>query len=156
MQHTAPAVTSRDRKQENMIADQFGRIFDYIRISVIEHCNLRCIYCMPEEGVNFVPRAELLTANEIKRILEVLSKIGIRKVRFTGGEPLLRHDFIEILMNTVKIDNIKSVHMTTNGILLEEMAEDLRSSGLYGLNISLDTLDRDKFFKLSSHTFAKM
>jgi cyclic pyranopterin phosphate synthase len=149
MQDTAPAVSSRDRKQENSIIDQFGRIFDYLRISVIEHCNLRCVYCMPEEGVNFVPRTELLTTDEIQRILKVLSKIGLRKVRFTGGEPLLRNDIVEIIKCAVKIDNIKSVHMTTNGILLGQMAEDLRLSGLYGLNVSLDTLDKDKFFKIS-------
>ena len=124
MKHTEPVVPTRDRKTDNSIVDRFGRVFNYIRISVIEHCNLRCIYCMPEEGINFVKRAELLTANEIQRILEVLSKIGIRKVRFTGGEPLLRDDIIEILTNTVKIDTIQSVHMTTNGILLEQMAQD--------------------------------
>jgi len=149
MQDTAPDVSTSDGKQENIIKDQFGRIFDYIRISVIEHCNLRCIYCMPEEGVNFVPRAELLTNDEIQRILGVLSKIGLRKVRFTGGEPLLRNDIIEIIENAVKIDNIESVHMTTNGILLEQMAQNLRQSGLNGLNVSLDTLDKDKFYKIS-------
>ena len=90
-----------------------------------------------------------MTTDEIQRIIEVLSKIGLRKVRFTGGEPLLRKDIIEIVRNAIKVKNIKSVHMTTNGILLEKMAQDLRLSGLYGLNVSLDTLDEDKFFKIS-------
>ena len=142
-------VITKIKPQEKLINDQFGRTFDYLRISVIEHCNLRCIYCMPEDGVNFVPRSDLLTPAEIQRIIKVLSQFGVKKVRFTGGEPLLRNDIIEIIKNTVSIKDIQSVHLTTNGIRLEQMAQNLRLSGLSGINVSLDTLDPDKFFKIS-------
>ncbi|MEE9166173.1 MAG: GTP 3',8-cyclase MoaA [Candidatus Neomarinimicrobiota bacterium] len=131
------------------IIDQHGRLFDYVRIAVNERCNLRCIYCLPEEGIDFLPSEQLLTSQEIIRIVHILAQLQVTKVRFTGGEPLLRKDMAHLVSQASITPGIESVHITTNGLLLSEYANDLYKAGLHGINISLDTMDRQKFLKIT-------
>ena len=129
--------------------DGFGRTIDYVRISVTDRCNLRCVYCMPEEGVEFVPHEDILTYEEIVRICRALASLGIRKVKVTGGEPLLRKE-IEILIRELKrIDGIQEITMTTNGCLLEEKALSLKQAGLSSVNVSLDALNPKRFAEIA-------
>ena len=136
------------RNINNNILDQYGRIFDYARISVNEKCNLRCLYCMPEDGINFLPNDKLLNLKEFKFIIKVLSESGIKKIRFTGGEPLLNKDIFSLIDYSFKT-GVKSVYLTTNGLLLNQKAKQLKESGLTGINISLDTLDHQKFIQIT-------
>ena len=126
------------------LQDKHGRTFDYVRIAVIEQCNLRCTYCMPEEGVQFKEKDMVLRTNEIQRVITTLSRMGIKKVRYTGGEPLMRSDIVELVEFAANTPGIKGVHLTTNGLLFPRYAKDLRKAGLTGVNISLDSLDSDK------------
>lgn len=126
--------------------DNFNREIDYLRISVIDRCNLRCIYCMPEEGIkNLLPHNEILTYEEILKIVEIGVDIGIKKIRITGGEPLLRKDIIGFIERIAKIQGIKDIGITTNGILLKKYVQDLYNAGLKRVNVSLDSLDSEKF-----------
>ena len=100
------------------ISDRFGRTFNYLRLAVNEYCNLRCIYCMPEEGVPFKNKRKFLTTEEIFKIIGIMSDMGVSKIRFTGGEPLLRKDIPDLVRYATKISNMNSVHLTTNGLLL--------------------------------------
>ena len=127
------------------IRDRFGRVFDYLRIAVTDRCNLRCVYCMPEGGVDFAPHDRILRTNEVLRVIRVASKLGVRKVRYTGGEPLARSDILELVEGAVRTEGIETVHLTTNGVLLAALAKPLRKAGLHGVNISLDTLDPERF-----------
>ena len=131
------------------ITDQFGRVFNYVRIAINERCNLRCVYCMPEEGVDFLPSEELLRTDEIKRLISIFSINGVRKIRFTGGEPLLHKEIIDMIHYSSQIKGIDSIHLTTNGLLLDELALPLFEAGLKGINISLDTLDHKKFERIT-------
>ncbi len=131
------------------LQDRHGRTFDYVRIAVIEQCNLRCTYCMPEEGVQFKEKDMVLRTDEILRVVELLARMGVRKVRYTGGEPLVRPDILEIVQRTVRTPGVKAVHMTTNGLLFPRYAEQLREAGLTGVNISLDSLDKEKFEQIT-------
>ena len=131
------------------IIDRFGRSFNYLRLALNEQCNLRCIYCMPEEGIDFRSEDKLLTTEEIFRLIKLTSKMGVSKIRFTGGEPLLRKDLSELVQFAHQCKGIESVHLTTNGLLLSKRIEELEKSGLSGINISLDTLDTDKFKKIT-------
>ncbi len=131
------------------LQDRFGRTFDYVRIAVTEKCNLRCTYCMPEEGVDFQGREKILSAEETLRAISILARMGVKKVRFTGGEPLVRKDIIELVSGAASTPGIKSVHLTTNGLLFDRYAERLREAGLTGVNISLDTFDAEKFLKIT-------
>ena len=131
------------------LQDRFGRTFDYVRIAVTEKCNLRCTYCMPEEGVDFQGREKILSADEMIRIIGVLARMGIKKVRYTGGEPLVRKDIVDLVRGAVATPGIKAVHMTTNGLLFDRYADDLLAAGLTGVNISLDTLDAEKFVAIT-------
>lgn len=126
------------------LIDQFGRLHDSLRISVTDRCNIRCFYCMPEEPTEFVPPARQLTFDQIVRFVNVAKKLGITKLRLTGGEPLLRSDLpklIERLCHSGFVD----VALTTNGVLLERFAQPLYDAGLRRLNIHVDTLDRERF-----------
>ena len=134
------------------LQDRHGRTFDYVRIAVIEQCNLRCTYCMPEEGVDFKDRDMVLRTDEIQRIIEVLASMGVRKVRFTGGEPTVRPDIVDIVAAAAKTPGVKATHLTTNGLLFPRYAEDLRAAGLKGVNISLDSLDAEKFERITRRT----
>ena len=148
-QHIHPLVADRGISSDPPITDKFGRTFNYLRLAVNEHCNLRCIYCMPEEGAPFLDQAQLLSTNEIKIILRAMSDLGVKKVRFTGGEPLLRKDIIDLIKYSSQRSIFESVHITTNGLLLSNYIDQLEQAGLNGINISLDTLDAEKFKKIT-------
>jgi len=127
------------------ISDTFGRKFDYLRLAVNEQCNLRCIYCMPSEGISLQKKDKLLTTDEIQRLLLLANDLGVSKIRFTGGEPLLRKDIFDLISFSKNLSGVESVHLTTNGIFLSKHISVLESVELSGLNISLDTLDSEKF-----------
>lgn len=125
--------------------DPFGRNINYLRISVTDLCNLRCRYCMPEEGIPKLSRKDILTVEEIAEIAKVFVKLGINKVRLTGGEPLVRRGILDIVEKIGKLDGLKDLAMTTNGVLLKKYAKELKLRGLKRVNISLDTLNEDKY-----------
>ncbi|MBX4262317.1 GTP 3',8-cyclase MoaA [Clostridium estertheticum] len=125
--------------------DSHGRNINYLRISVTDRCNLRCIYCMPEEGMKKLEHVDILRFEEILKIVKVSEKLGINKVRYTGGEPLVMKDIDKLIYETSKLQGIEDISITTNGILLGDMASDLKKAGLKRVNISLDTLDDVKF-----------
>ncbi|HIA26941.1 MAG TPA: GTP 3',8-cyclase MoaA [Planctomycetes bacterium] len=127
-----------------MPLDQFDREIDYLRISVMDRCNLRCTYCMPLEGLRFLPPDELLTAEEISKIASAAIDVGFRKFRITGGEPTLRRDLVEIIAGIRSVAPDADLSMTTNGVLLPRLAADLASVGLDRVNIHLDSLDEKR------------
>lgn len=129
--------------------DKFGRSIDYLRISVTDRCNLRCIYCMPEDGIKLCPHNEILSYEEIITLVKVFTKIGISKVRITGGEPLIRRNLPYLISKISEFNEIKDIALTTNGILLKQFIGDLVKAGLKRVNISLDTLKPDKFEKIT-------
>ena len=129
--------------------DKYGRNIDYLRISLTDRCNLRCIYCMPEEGVKSLSHAEILTYDEILRICRCGAELGIRKIKLTGGEPLVRKGCASLAGQIKAIPGIEKVTLTTNGILLEEQLDDLLKAGIDAINISLDTLDPELFKKVA-------
>ena len=125
--------------------DTYGRGIDYLRISLTDRCNLRCIYCMPEEGVAFKAHDNILRIEEIVEFTRRAAKAGIRKVRLTGGEPLVRKGVVDLIASIDAIPEIEDISLTTNGLLLPSMAPDLKEAGLSRVNISLDTLDPVQF-----------
>ncbi|MBN1367061.1 MAG: GTP 3',8-cyclase MoaA [Dehalococcoidales bacterium] len=127
------------------LSDSFQRPINYLRISVTDRCNLRCVYCMPEEGIPFLNHAEILTFEEINRIIEVAAELGITKVRITGGEPLVRLGLTSLIRMITRIKTIEDIALTTNGILLAEKAAELKAAGLKRVNISIDTLRPERF-----------
>lgn len=135
----------RDGLMLTALTDSYGRKHSYLRVSLTERCNLRCTYCMPEEGVELTPSPELLTANEIERLVRLFANAGITKVRLTGGEPTLRKDLNDIVSKIAAVPGIQHVGITTNGIKLARILPQLRESGLSLLNISLDTLRPSRF-----------
>src|SRR5574341_2256036 len=128
--------------------DRFGREINYLRISVIDHCNLRCVYCMPLRGLKFIPSQELLTAAEIELVARSAVGLGFRKFRLTGGEPTLRPEIVEIVSRIAAIDGAEDVAMTTNAILLPRMAAAPKKAGLRRINIHVDTLNPDRLKRL--------
>lgn len=131
------------------LVDTFGRIHRDLRISVTDRCNIRCFYCMPAGAVQFKPRSELLTFEEIERFVRVLAEMGINKLRLTGGEPLVRHGLPRLVVKLAAVPGIEDIAITTNGLLLSDQAQALRDAGLNRLNISLDTLDANRFREIS-------
>lgn len=131
-----------------MAIDRFGRNIHYLRISLTDHCNLRCVYCMPED-ITFRPNAELMQDDEILTLTRLFASLGIDKIRLTGGEPTIRQHVVEIVDGITSIEGIKSVSMTTNGLLLSKLAKPLKDAGLERVNISIDTLDPKKFHRLT-------
>ncbi len=127
-----------------MLADRFGRRHTYLRLGLTERCNLRCVYCMPAEGVPLTPTARMLSTDEIERLARVLVGAGIEKVRLTGGEPLARKDAVDVVARIGRL-GLRSLAMTTNGLLLESRLPDLQAAGLTDLTVSLDTLRADRF-----------
>lgn len=125
--------------------DTYQRNIDYLRISVTDQCNLRCVYCMPEYGVESLLKEEILTAEEILQVCKAATKLGICKIKITGGEPLVRTGIVELVRQIKKLEGIQQVTLTTNGVRLAEFAEPLQQVGLDGVNISLDSLNREKF-----------
>ena len=129
--------------------DTHGRTIDYLRISLTDRCNFRCIYCMPEEGVDQLSHKDILRFGEIVEIARVAAQMGIKRLRLTGGEPLVRKGVERLVRELKDIPGIESIAMTTNGVLLPRMAESLRRAGLSRVNISLDTLDPDQFKRIT-------
>jgi cyclic pyranopterin phosphate synthase len=125
--------------------DKQGRNINYLRISVTDRCNLRCIYCMPEEGIKSLRHEDIMRFEDILKIVKVAASLGINKIRYTGGEPLVMKDIDKLIYETSRLPGIDDIAITTNGILLSDMAEDLKMAGLKRVNISLDTLSKDKF-----------
>ncbi len=128
-----------------MLFDNHGRQINYVRIAVTDRCNLRCFYCMPEEGIVYMPKKDLLTFEEIVRLVSLLATMGISKVRFTGGEPFVRKDFIYLVNRISKVPGITNIHLTTNGVLTAPYITDLVKGGVKSVNLSLDTLDKERF-----------
>ncbi len=136
--------------------DNHGRPINYLRLAVTDRCNLRCFYCMPEEGIKYLPKKELLTFEEIERLIVLLAQMGISKVRLTGGEPFVRTDLMQLIRSIVKIDGIKDLHITTNGVLTTPHVEELKSLGIASVNLSMDTLDRERSKRITRRDeFAK-
>jgi cyclic pyranopterin phosphate synthase len=131
------------------LVDGFGRRHDNLRISLTDRCNIRCFYCMPEEKPVFVPRKEILTYEEILRFVRVAAGLGIEKIRLTGGEPLVRRDVDQLVREIVRLPGIRDVALTTNGLLLAGQAPALRAAGLRRVNVHLDTLDPERFRRIS-------
>jgi len=131
-----------------MSIDRFGRRIHYLRISLTDHCNLRCVYCMPED-MTFRPNAELMQDDEIMQLVNLFASLGFDKIRLTGGEPTVRANIVDIVRGIAQTPGVRSLSMTTNGVLLKRLAQPLAQAGLQRVNISIDTLDAEKFRRLT-------
>jgi cyclic pyranopterin phosphate synthase len=131
-----------------MAIDRFGRIIHYLRISLTDHCNLRCIYCMPEDQT-FRPSTELMQDDEVLKLTHLFASLGFDKIRLTGGEPTVRANIVEIIRGIASTPGIRNVSMTTNGVLLARLADQLAKAGLKRVNVSIDTLNPEKFKRLT-------
>lgn len=131
------------------LVDSYGRHIKSMRISITDKCNFRCTYCMPAEGLPWLKKAEILSYEEIERIVRIAAKIGIEQIRLTGGEPLVRRDVPTLVQQLRKIEGLRSLSLTTNGILLKQQAGALAAAGLNRINVSLDSLVREKFAQLT-------
>jgi GTP 3',8-cyclase len=131
------------------LQDQLGRAHRSLRISVTDRCNIRCFYCMPDENVRFKPRHEILSFEEITRFVRIVSQMGVRRLRLTGGEPLVRADLPRLVEQLASLPDVDDLALTTNGMLLAEQAAALRAAGLRRINVSLDTLSEETFQKIS-------
>lgn len=129
--------------------DRFNRVIDYLRISITDRCNLRCAYCMEEEGIPLVRHEDILSFEEIRDVTRVAVEMGIKKVRITGGEPLVRKGVVDLVQMIAGIDGIQDLSMTTNGSLLANFAVDLKNAGLDRVNVSLDTVDPDRYYEIT-------
>ncbi|WP_181188366.1 GTP 3',8-cyclase MoaA [Actinopolyspora mortivallis] len=147
---TRRTVDTSTRPDTPYLVDRFGRVATDLRVSLIDKCNLRCTYCMPAEGLPWMKRSEMLDTEEMVRLITLaVRELGVTNVRFTGGEPLLRQDLVDIIAATASLPEAPRTSLTTNGINLGRFAERLAESGLDRVNISLDTLDRDTFHRLT-------
>jgi GTP 3',8-cyclase len=135
-----PDVPRHEIPESGPMRDGFGRRIEYLRISVTDKCNLRCVYCMPEEGLPWLRRDELLSFEEIAQIVREMADLGLRRVRLTGGEPLVRRDLPRLVRQLRQIPGIEDIALSTNGVLLAEHAEELRDAGVDRINLSLDSL----------------
>lgn len=135
----------------SLLIDKYGRMHDYLRISLTDRCNFNCIYCKPACHKQWMERENILTYEELLRSAKIFAELGIKKIRLTGGEPLIRKDVEDFVAQLLEITGIKRVGLTTNGFFLKEKSAALRSAGLQGLNISLDTLKRERFLFISKH-----
>ena len=129
--------------------DNHGRIINYVRLAVTDRCNLRCFYCMPEKGIQYVPQKALLSYEEMERTIRLLVSMGINKVRITGGEPFVRRNMMEFLTNLSKIKGLDQLNLTTNGTLTATLIPDLKKIGVHTINLSLDSLDKTRFFEIT-------
>lgn len=134
-----------------LLQDEFGRKHDYLRISITEHCNLRCAYCMPEDGIQLTPKSHLMTADEIVSIAETFVNLGVTKIRLTGGEPLVRKDVAAIILRLGKLG--VNLSITTNGILVDNFIETFKEAGIKTVNISIDSLVKDKFNQITRRDY---
>ncbi len=136
------------QSSDDILIDNFGRRINYVRLSVTDRCNLRCAYCMPE-NMRFSPKNQLLTFAEMERLMHLLASMGITKVRITGGEPFVRPGLMDFLRNLRRIPGIEKIHITTNGVLTGPLLPELKELGISGINLSLDSLDPERFFRIT-------
>ena len=137
------------RAGERLTRDAYGRPMTYLRISLTDRCNLRCVYCMPALGAKFAPREELLSDEEILAVVRAAEKIGFNKIRLTGGEPTIRPHVVDLVREIAALPGIDDITMTTNGLLLNRLAQPLKDAGLTRVNISIDTLDGEKYTQIT-------
>lgn len=133
----------------NLLTDRFGRFHDYLRVSITDRCNFRCVYCMPEEGVVWQPREETLSFEEIEHLARFFVERGVRKIRLTGGEPTLRKGYLHLVEAIAAITGLRQLALTTNGTRLAQDAVALKAAGLASVNVSLDTLRLDRFVEIT-------
>lgn len=131
------------------LLDRFGRQHTYLRVSVTDRCNFRCVYCLPAEGMTWMPRKDVLSYEEIARIVAVFATLGVRRVRLTGGEPTIRRDIVDLVAGVAAVEGIEDLSMTTNAHAMVSQARALRAAGLHRVNISLDSLDAGRFAEIS-------
>lgn len=145
----AAGTSHQHKREDDMMLDQYNRKIDYMRISVTDKCNFRCTYCMPKEGIKTLQHEELLHFEEIERIVRSAVELGVRRIKITGGEPLVRRGVIRLISSIHKIPGIEEITLTTNGYRLSEYLPDLLEAGVTGINISLDTLNRERFQQIT-------
>ncbi|WP_460613358.1 GTP 3',8-cyclase MoaA [Hymenobacter seoulensis] len=133
----------------SVLFDNHGRPLEYLRLAVTDRCNLRCFYCMPEEGIKYLPKQELLTYEEMERLVAIMASLGVRKVRLTGGEPFVRRDLVPFMSRLAEILGIEELTMTTNGVLTAPYVPELARMGVKAVNLSLDTMDRARFASIT-------
>lgn len=131
--------------------DLNNRKIEYLRISVTDRCNLRCVYCMPDDGIEFIPHSEILSFDEILRIVKISTNLGIKKIKITGGEPLVRRGIIDLIRNIKNVNGIEEVTITTNGLLLKKFVNKLAEIKIDGINVSLDAVDKYKFEQITGN-----
>ena len=141
-----PASTS-------LLTDNHGRTINYLRMAIIDRCNLRCRYCMSEEGISFVAHEQILKYEEIERLIRIFTELGITKLRITGGEPFVRRGVLPFIAQITEIQGLDEVHITTNGVDVAPHIESLKSFGIKGINLSLDTLDRQRFWRITGRDY---
>lgn len=141
-------MTMSKHNSNDILIDKFNRIVDYVRISVTDRCDFRCVYCMDDE-MQFVPRAQLLTLEEISRIAQAFTELGVKKIRITGGEPLVRRNVIKLFDDIGQLSGLDELVLTTNGSQLSHMSQALKDAGVKRINISLDSLDAEKFKRIT-------
>ena len=132
-----------------MLLDNHRRTINYLRLGVTDRCNLRCFYCMPEKGIDWLKRTELMSYEELLRICTLLVKMGVEKIRITGGEPFVRTDIMQFLTSLSGLKGLKELAITTNGVLTAPLIPELKKLGIRNINLSLDTLDRNRFFAIT-------
>lgn len=132
-----------------MMLDRYSREINYLRVSITDRCNLRCVYCRPKEGISLQGHDDILKYEEMLRVISIAVKMGLIKVRLTGGEPLVRRGFVDFIAALKKMTGLKDISLTTNGILLEQFAGEIFEAGISRINISLDSLNRDKYFHIT-------
>lgn len=141
-------MDNKTNNQQEVLIDKFNRVVDYVRISVTDRCDFRCVYCMDDE-MQFVPRAQLLTLEEISTIAQAFTELGVKRIRITGGEPLIRRNVIQLFEDIGQLPGLDELVLTTNGSQLTKLAQPLKDAGVKRINISLDSLDADKFKKIT-------
>lgn len=135
--------------QTEPMRDQFGRAIEYLRISVTDRCNFRCVYCMPLEGLDWLPKAEILTYEEIERVVSQLAPLGLRRLRITGGEPTIRPELEKLVAMLRRVEGVEDIALSTNGVRLPQMAQALADAGLNRVNVSADSLRPDRIRKIA-------
>lgn len=143
------SILYKFERMNEALVDSFGRAISYLRLAVTDRCNLRCTYCMPKEGLNWLPRKELMTYEEMIRICSLFIEMGVTKIRITGGEPFVRRDLLPFLKTISEISGLQELTLTTNGLLTRRFVPELKQMGIRAVNLSLDTLDKNRFIQLT-------